>query len=426
MGLLLLGAVLVLRTLDFLQADRSARRRIAWSGGALAGASVVTIYASMPYLWHDPLRRFVESIVYGVEVPSTLHLLFRGRYVWRMDPPFAYVPVWFAITTPLVVLGFGLLGSAATVRRGLRRRAALVRNTRLRFKWLLLLACCVVPVLAVAGLGATLYDGWRHLYFVGAPFGSLATGGVRALVAAGRRGSQGAGRAYGLAGFGAGATLAAMVSLHPYQYMYFNAFVDRATTEFLRTQYELDVMESARDGLAFLLARYPHAPLYVTSDHRFLDDDILPAPDRARLAFVAPGRADFFVNRYLSGTRAARSADKRGSPPPPSVPYAPVLYTRAVYGNQSVAAAALDLAQAEAATAAPYRAALRTLQARAPDARARFDVYRDAYAVSWVQEPCRPADTEPWFFLHAAPADPQALPPQPSPGGICSPELLFS
>ncbi len=417
MGILLLGAGLALRTLDFLQADRSARRQIAWSGGAFVAAGVATLYALMPYLWSDPLRRFAEALAFAGDHPYTVRQLFRGRYVWSTELPFAYVPIWFAITTPLAALGFGLLGSAAVVRRGLRRRAALMRNTRLRFEWLLL-ACCVAPVLVVIGLGPTLYNGWRHLYFIAAPFCLLATNGVRVLACAARGLGPGAGRAYGLAGGGAGAMLAAMVSLHPYQHMYFNAFVDRATPEFLRAQYELDIVKSARDGLAFLLARYPHSPLHVSSDymylnsgHRFLDEDILPAADRARLAFVAPGRADFSVNRYLSGARAARSAYKRGSPPPPSVPYAPVLYTRAVYGNKNVAVAALNLAQVEAAIAAPYRAALRTLQARAPDVRARFDVYRDAHAVNWVQESCRPEDTEPWFFLHVAPADPQALPP---------------
>ena len=413
MGLLLLGAVLVLRTLDFFQADRSARRPIAWSGGALAAASLVTSYASMPYLWHDPLRRFAESLVLAGDHPHVVRQLFRGRYVWSSELPFAYVPVWFAITAPLPALGFGLLGSAATLRRGLRQRAALWRNTRLRFEWLLL-ACCVAPVLVVIGLGPTLYNGWRHLYFIAAPFCLLATNGVRVLAGAARGLGPGAGRAYGLAGGGAGAMLAALVALHPHQHLYFNAFVDRATPEFLRTQYELDVLESARDGLEFLLARYPHAPLYVTSDHRFLDAAILPAADRARLAFVAPGRADFSVHRYPSSAHpssAPRPTVWHHPPPPPVVPYAPVLYTRAVYVQTHVAVTALNLAQAEAATAAPYRAAWRTLQARAPDVRARFDVYRDAHAVTWVQEPCRPADAEPPFFLHVAPAEPQALPP---------------
>ncbi len=416
MGLLLLGAVLVLRTLDFFQADRSARRPIAWSGGAFVAASVVTIYALHPYLWSDPLRHFGEILASSADFGYRAYQLFRGRYIWSTEPPFAYVPVWFAITTPLAALGFGLLGSAATVRRGLRQRAALWRNTRLRFEWLLL-ACCVVPVLVVAGLGATLYDGWRHLYFIGAPFCLLATNGVRVLASAAW------GRAYGLAGGGAGAMLAAMVSLHPYQHMYFNAFVDRVTPEFLRTQYELDTVKSVRDGLEFLLARYPHSPLYVISDimyfagYKFLSEDILPAADRARLAFVAPGRADFFVLRYPAGMFSAENekmVNTRGTLFPflPYTPYAPVLHTtRGAYGNRLVAVAALNLARVEAAVAAPYLTALRTLQARAPDVSARFDVYRDAHAVSWVQEPCRPEDTESWFFLHVAPADPQDLPP---------------
>ncbi len=414
MGLLLLGAVLVLRTLDFFQADRSARRQIAWSGGAFVAASVVTFYALLPYLWSDPLRRFAEYIGVSADHPWFTRQLFRGRYIWTSEPPFAYVSVWFAITTPLPALGFGLLGSAATVRRGLRRRTALWRNTRLRFEWLLL-ACCVTPVLVVAGLKTTQYNEGRHLYFIAAPFCLLATGGVRALATAARR--QRASWIYGLAGGGAGATLAAMVSLHPYQHMYFNAFVDRATPEFLRTQYELDTMiRSERDALEFLLARAPYARLYLTSEYHLTRGEtgtaILPAADRARLALVAPGRADFSVLRYPSGRAEHQFKSIRGSPRPASVPvpYAPVLYTRAVYGNTQVAVAALNLARVEAATAAPYRAALRTLQARAPAVRARFDVYRDAHAVSWVQEPCRPEDTEPWFFLHVAPADPQDLP----------------
>ena len=152
--------------------------------------------------------------------------------------------------------------------------------------------------------------------------------------------------------------------------------------------------------------------LSVTADHRFLDAALLPAADRARLAFVAPGRADFLLLRLCprrASSYACQSA--RGQPSPLPLPYAPLLYTRVAYGHTLVAVAALNLAQADAATAAPYRAALRTLQARAPDARARFDVYRDAHAVSWVQAPCRPADTEPWFFLRVAPAEPQDLPP---------------
>ena len=411
MGLLLLGAGLALRTLDFLWADRCARRRIAWSGGAFVAASAVTIYALLPYLWSDPLRRFAESLAFAGDQPHVIRQLFRGRYVWSTELPFAYVPVWFVITTPLTALGFGLLGSAATVRRGLRRRAALVRNTRLRFEWLLL-ACCVVPALVVAGLGVTTYSDWRHLYFIAAPFCLLATGGLRALADAARRFGPRAGRAYGLAGAGAGATLAAMVSLHPYQDLYFNAFVNRATPEALRTRYELNIVKSARDGLEFLLARYPHAPLYVALPNYGWSEFLLPAADQARVLSVAPGRADFFVLRYPAGMFTARMARTRGTLFPflPYTPYAPVLYTQAAYGNQLVAVAALNLARVDAATAAPYRAALRTLKARAPVVRARFDIYRDAHAVSWVQEPCRPEDTELWFFLHVAPADPQDLP----------------
>ena len=148
-----------------------------------------------------------------------------------------------------------------------------------------------MPVLAVASLGFTIYNDWRHLYFIAAPFGLLVIGSVRALVAAA---AQGAGRAYGLAIGGAGATLAAMVALHPYQSLYFNAFVDRATPEFLRTQYDMSGVDTDRDLLEFLLARYPYAPriLTLTRPPRWAAR-VLPAADRARFRSSVPHRADF-------------------------------------------------------------------------------------------------------------------------------------
>ena len=194
MGLLLGAAVLALRACDFLwAADRAARRRILRTGGLFAAACALTLYALFPYLWSDPVRRLAESLAYVADYPHLMPQLFRGRYVSSEALPPAYVPVWFAITAPPPALGFGLVGLAALARRAWLRPGALLRNTRLRFEGLLL-ACCVLPVLAVVLLDATTYNGWRHLYFLYAPFCLLATGGLHALVTAARRARGGGGR----------------------------------------------------------------------------------------------------------------------------------------------------------------------------------------------------------------------------------------
>ncbi len=404
MGLLLFGAVLTLRACDFIYApDRTTRRRVLRASGLFVGATALTLYALWPYLWSDPVRRGVESLAYMAEVPHWMPQLVRGHSFLSTALPPEYAPVWFAITAPPPALGFGLVGLAALARRAWRRPGALLRHTRLRFEGLLL-ACCILPVLAVILLDSTLYNGWRHLYFLYAPFCLLAIGGLHALATAAQR-RGGAGWTYGLAGAGAGATLAALVSLHPYQHLYFNFLVDRATPERLLVRYDLDYWQIAyRDALEFLLARYPDDPIRM--QNRFgrghANRKLLPATDRQRLEWVGHA-GDFFISDR-------RNSLARGAVIPPV--YAPVIHTEKAYGSTILDVAAVNLAWVDDATAAPYRAAYRALRAREPAVRDRFDVYLDADAVSWVQAPCQLEDTASRFLLHVTPAEPRDLRPE--------------
>ena len=404
MGFLLFGAVLALRACDFAYAaDRAARRRVVRTSGLFVGTSALALYATLPYLWSDPIGRLVEVLAQAAEFPHRVILLFRGRPVNSEALPPDYAPVWFAITAPPPALGFGLVGLAALTRRALRHPSAVLRNTQLRFECLGV-ACCILPVLAVILLGSTLYNGWRHLYFLYAPFCLLAIGGLHALGTSARRLRPGGRGAYGLAGAGATAMLGALISMHPYQHLYFNFLVDRATPERLLFQYDLDYWNiSFGNVLEFLLAHYPDEPIYAQSllGQSHVHRHLLPATDRQRLALTNQAE-DFYI------------ANRRGDPwiaaAVLSPPYAPVIHTQTAYGNTLALAAAVNLEKVDAATAAPYRAAYRALTAREPVARGHFNVYLDADAVSWIRDPCQPEDTEPRFLLYLAPVDPQDLP----------------
>ncbi len=134
--------------------------------------------------------------------------------------PAGYFPTWFTITTPLATLLFGVVGAVAVAWRSLTRPSDVLGNTDLRFG-ALLVASCVLPAVAVAVLGSTLYNGWRHLYFVYAPFAMLAVFGLHWLKSAGVRVAWPA--AAGLAAIGLAATVVEMVRIHPHQNVYFNA-----------------------------------------------------------------------------------------------------------------------------------------------------------------------------------------------------------
>lgn len=402
LGILLFGMVLALRACDLaLATDRTARRHVLRTSGLFAGASALTLYALWPYLWSNPIRHFTESLAQMAQFPTAYFQLFRGHYFSAGALPAEYVPVWFAITTPPPALLLGGIGMAGLLRRGWRRPGALLRPTRLRFESLAL-ACCLLPLLAVILLNSTLYSGWRHMYFLYGPFCLLATGGLQALAQAARPFQGGKGLAYGLASGGAGATLGALVLLHPYQHLYFNFLEDRATPERLRVRYDLDYFDVASlQALEFLLAQYPEEPLYILKHKKegTQNRDMLPAAKRRRIAWVGSGHEDFLITPYRTRGNIREA-----------IPYAPVIHTRQAHGNTVVAVAALNLARVDAATAAPYRAAYRALAAGEPVVRNRFDVYLDERSVSWVQAPCRPADLDPRFMLRVVPVFPQDLP----------------
>ena len=57
-----------------------------------------------------------------------------------------------------------------------------------------------------------------------------------------------------------------------------------------------------------------------------------------------------------------------------------------------------------------YEEAYRSITAGEPVVRSSFDVYLIGNELTYVKEPCAPADTEPPFFLHVIPADANDLP----------------
>ena len=398
MGVALFAAVPGLRALDLLQAgDRAGRRRALATGAAFVLAAAGTRYAVAPWLWSDP-SAIVDAFETLVWYDNPVTTLFQGEVVrWPSIPPH-YLPAWVAVTTPPAALLLTLAGAAAVVRRGASRPRDVLRNTGLRFEWLLL-ACLVLPPAAVVALQTNLYDGWRQMYFLYAPLCLLAVCGLRGLLAAARR--PGLRRATGVL---AAAVLAGMavdvVRLHPHQAAYFNFLVDRSTPERLRTQYEMLYWGAEhREGLEVLLARHPEATLAVdaTSIHSWA---ILPAAARDRIVIASEaGRAvDFFI----------------ASARPPRAPFPSSLgrlYTRRIYGNTVLTVKAVDLSRVDEATANHYRATYRAAAAGEPLFRsAAFDLHLDDRTLTWVSASCRPEDTWQRFLLEVVPVDPDDLP----------------
>ena len=98
-------------------------------------------------------------------------LLF-GSYYTAKELPWFYIPAWFVITVPVI---YSVLFLVAFLTDGL---SLIYKSVKLDLGWMrnrenrlvaLSLSFFLLPILVVISKGSTLYDGWRHLFFIYPP-----------------------------------------------------------------------------------------------------------------------------------------------------------------------------------------------------------------------------------------------------------------
>ena len=427
LGLVFVAVVVFMRVCDIGAAKSGDERRRAIAGCAtFALVSVATFYATMPYLWADPVVRFMEIVTVMSAHPTDKPQLFQGVWLLGSALPRSYLPVWFGITTPPLALLLGAVGFGAVVWRAAAALFPsagaprdLLRNTPLRFE-LLVVACFILPLLAAVVLRPTLYNGWRHFYFLWGPFVLLAASGLRVLID-GVRGARRHRRPRrlptfvgGLAALGLTAIAVETARLHPHQHLYFNVLADRPGAALpLRQRYSMADRFSAKHGYAHILeelADHEESPNAVFNVQRpaaerrarelprlgiakpRIDLELFRQQDQQRFKFNPNADPDFFVKGHERHILDA-------------VLFPPALYERKVYGRAIVQVATPDLSRVDEAMGAAYRAIYRQVTSGAPALRGDVDVYRDEAAITWVKETCAPGDLHDTMDMTVIPLD---------------------
>lgn len=140
-------------------------------GLALAGvATVVVSFALWPRMLVEPLEGLRDTLARTNQYPWPAQVFFRGEFIAATELPRSYLPVFFAVTTPLATslgLAFALVRGVAALRP-LRAHLALA---------LALVVPLLFPPVYAAFSGAVLYDGVRHFLFLVPPAVALAAAG---------------------------------------------------------------------------------------------------------------------------------------------------------------------------------------------------------------------------------------------------------
>jgi hypothetical protein len=194
---------------------------------ALIPAGVIA-YAVMLVCWpwaqQDPIFNPINALKLFSHIAWNLDVLFEGRLVNSMHLPTEYLPVYFAIRLPELVLALlvfaGPYGAILWWRHGI---AALSRDAP---AYAALAAAITFPFIYFVIARPVTYDCMRHFLFVLPPI-AVAAGlvGDRLMDEAGRNSRIAAGlAAMTLAGW-TGWQVSTIVSLHPDEYVYYNRLV---------------------------------------------------------------------------------------------------------------------------------------------------------------------------------------------------------
>jgi hypothetical protein len=212
-GALLYLGYFALTLAAFLLANRE-RQPYRWAETALKAALVAVLVLLLgtvcwPWAQQAPFTRPFEAMLSVAHFDWPGHVLYRGVDVAANDLPWHYVPVWFGLTTPPVVLA-GLLLSFLHVRL-----------PESRWRALGLWGMVLFPVIVAIARGSTLYTGIRHFLFIYPLVVVLAAAGWLALLDRIRKPYVALG--WAVVVLGIAEPLRFDVRNHPNQYVYFNA-----------------------------------------------------------------------------------------------------------------------------------------------------------------------------------------------------------
>lgn len=255
-------------------------------------ACIVFTIGLWPLLWTDPLHNFWDA--YRNMSSKVAGGFYLGRR-WGAVP-WHWIPVWIAVSTPLVYTALFLTGCAAVLYAAFRAPLHFVRE---QWRTLLFVLWFFLPILAVIVSHAGIFDEWRHVYFVYPAFLLLAVEGSNLLWQMFSRGRFRRFLQGGFAAVLAGNFLLTgfwMVRSHPLQYVYFSL-----PPPLIGRSFELDYWGLGfRQGVEQILAmdQSPLLPVAFTSSPGYSVINVLTPEQRSRIVFGAGESAKYIFDNF--------------------------------------------------------------------------------------------------------------------------------
>lgn len=259
-------------------------------------ATVATLILTWPFLWENPVQNFMYAFKNMSRFPWGDRVLFHGMLVPSTSIKWNYGIEWFLMTTPVVYILTGLAGIGLLIINTTKQPVLFLKNTMERNN-LIFIVCFIMPVVLVILLHSILYDDWRHLYFIYAPFVLLA---IYCLNKIYYKKLKKIIVVIFIIVFGAVGY--SMIIDFPFQHVYFNCLVDRKTPEYLRKNFEMDYWGiSYKQALEHILENDTSSNIKIACENSPGRKNrlILKKEDKKRIQIVEDiDEAKYFITNY--------------------------------------------------------------------------------------------------------------------------------
>ena len=294
-ALLILAATVLLLVWEQITERPNGYRRLAMAA-AYPIVSLALMIPFFPYLWEDTFTRLIGAFSEMSDFEwDGINLLFGDR-LSALDLPAYYIPLWIAITTPLLYVLLSLTGIGLTLRQMFKGagRGKMWTNFKGQCDFVSL-GLSIGPILVVILLESTLYNAWRHLHFV---YPSLI---CLALVGCAHWRAKYPSVTAGLLGLTLVVTAVNMVRYHPHQYVYFNYLIHG---EPLAGRFDMDYWGVGfREAFTRLAESIPEGETRTVKCNSWPCEDnllALPSPLRQRLRHEKNiMKADYVATNFI-------------------------------------------------------------------------------------------------------------------------------
>jgi len=194
-----------------------------------------------PYLWENPFENFISVFKSLSSFDEYVYNFYFGKYILAQNIPWHYPLVWMGITIPIFYIILFWIGFLSISKEFYTNLNKIELGTRNSF-WknnnemldLIFFTTFLVPLLIVIILNSTLYDGWRHLYFLYPSFLLISMSGLYRVRIKFFKNKLN--YFYIICVLLTVPTLYWMIKNHPYQYVFFNSIAGKN----FNTKFEMD------------------------------------------------------------------------------------------------------------------------------------------------------------------------------------------